>query len=680
MGINNLKINHSKHWEKALAIRMLAIDAVENANSGHPGMPMGMADVATVLFEKHLKFDSSDPEWFDRDRFILSAGHGSMLLYSLLYLTGYPGITIEDIAKFRQTDSKTAGHPEYGHIRGIETTTGPLGQGLANAVGFAVAERMLNARWGKHIVNHFTYVLVGDGCLMEGISQEAIAFAGKQNLQKLIVLWDDNGITIDGEVSKSCVTNQSERFKASGWEVILCDGHDPISIDVAITQAKKSGLPSLVQCKSHIGFGSPNKQDKASSHGSPLGQDEVSKIREIYDWSHAPFAIPRSLKQIWEQIGTRGNKQRIKWEQNFSKLPKAKILKFRRMFNNQVPNNFTSKINSLKRVTAEALPVMASRKASEYTLELINKILPETVGGSADLTGSNNTLTRTLGTFEPTNPGGRYIYYGIREHGMAAIMNGLALHGGLLPYGGTFMAFSDYARGSMRLSALMGLRVIYVMTHDSIGLGEDGPTHQPVEHLAMLRATPNMQVFRPADTVETIEAWEKAIKSTSTPSVLALSRQNLPTIRVKHTRKNLTSKGAYILKEAKNKKRVIILSTGSEVSIALTAREKLELLGIGVRVVSMPCWELFEQQDLQYRKKVLPTGPIRIAIEAGIEQGWEKWLYGERGSANKSAFIGMKGFGASGPATELFTKFQITVETVIEKVQYLLKLKSLDND
>ncbi|MDG2474816.1 MAG: transketolase [Paracoccaceae bacterium] len=672
MTINNLKDNYLDHWQKALAVRMLSIDAVQQANSGHPGMPMGMADVATVLFQNHLKFDSSNPEWHDRDRFILSAGHGSMLLYSILYLTGYPGITIDDITKFRQTHSITAGHPEYRYIRGIETTTGPLGQGLANAVGFALAERLLNAQWGKNIVNHRTYALVGDGCLMEGLSQEAITFAGKQQLDKLIVLWDDNGITIDGEVSKSCITNQPQRFESSGWDAFKCDGHNPDSIDRAITKAKKSPRPSLIQCKTHIGFGSQTKQDKASAHGSPLGEEEISKIREIYGWEYPPFEIPKNLKIKWEKIGARSRTLREDWEKHFSKLSSSKKQRFERVFNGQVPSNFSKKLNALKKEMALVQPNIASRKSSELTLKLINKILPETIGGSADLTGSNNTLTEGLGTSDPSNPNGRYIYYGIREHGMAAIMNGIALHCGLIPYGGTFMVFSDYARGGMRLSALMGLRVIYVMTHDSIGLGEDGPTHQPVEHLAMLRATPNTFMFRPADTIETIEAWETAITTVGTPSVLALSRQNLPTVRLKHTTKNLVSKGAYILNESKNKRRVLLLASGSEVTIALSAQEKLESMGIGVRVVSMPCWELFEKQDALYRKRVLPSGPIRIAIEAGVQQGWEKWLFGERGNPRKAAFIGMNRFGASGPAEELYKDFKITPQAILEKVEELL--------
>ena len=674
MSIKNLQENFSEHWKKAVAIRMLSIDAVQKANSGHPGMPMGMADVATVLFENHLKFDSSKPDWFDRDRFVLSAGHGSMLLYSLLYLSGYPDISLDDLKNFRQLHSKTAGHPEFGHLSGIETTTGPLGQGLANAVGFALAERSLQTQWGKNICNHRTYVIVGDGCLMEGISQEAISLAGKHKLEKLIVLWDDNGITIDGELSKSCITNQPERFIASGWDVFECDGHDPDSIDSAIKQAKISSLPSLVQCKTYIGFGSPSKQGKSSSHGSPLGEEEILKIRNIYEWDYAPFIIPSEIMLKWQEIGLKGKRTRLKWDQNFSNLSNTKQTNFKRIFNLETPSNFPKRINKLKKEVSKSVPKMATRKSSELVLGLINKIFPETIGGSADLTGSNNTLTEGLGTLDATNKKGRYIFYGIREHAMAAVMNGMALHGGIMPYGGTFMVFSDYARGSLRLSALMGLRVIYVMTHDSIGLGEDGPTHQPVEHLAMLRATPNMLVFRPADTVETIESWETAINSISMPSVLALSRQNLSTVRLKHTSKNLVSKGAYILKESKSSRRVLLLASGSEIMIALDAQKKLESEGIGTRVVSMPCWELFEKQELSYRKKVLPSGSIRVAIEAGVQHGWEKWLFGEGGNHKKAAFIGMSTFGASGPAEDLYDHFKITADSVVRKVKELAQV------
>ena len=673
MKIEDLQNKYPEHWDMAAAIRALSIDSVQKANSGHPGMPMGMADVATVLFSKHLKFDPKKPDWPDRDRFVLSAGHGSMLLYSLLYLSGYADITIQDLQNFRQLNSKTAGHPEFGHLSGIETTTGPLGQGLANAVGFSIAERNLRARWGKKLFNHKTYVIVGDGCLMEGVSQEAISLAGKQELGNLIVLWDDNGITIDGKVSRSCTTNQVDRFRASKWSVFECDGHNPDEIDAALILAKKSKLPSLVQCRTHIGYGSPSKQDDASSHGSPLGEEEIKKIRVIYEWPHLPFEIPTAIKTKWEGISQIGKEERLTWEKKFNTLSKNKKREFSRIFNSELPLGFEKKIRLLKKETSRVSPNIGSRKSSELVLKLVNKFLPETIGGSADLTGSNNTLTENLEILDNNNPKGRYIYYGIREHAMAAIMNGMSLHGGILPYGGTFMAFSDYARGGMRLSALMAIRVIYVMTHDSIGLGEDGPTHQPVEHLAMLRATPNMLVFRPADTIETIEAWEIALKQKNTPSVLALSRQNLPTVRAKHCTKNLVARGAYILKASKGRCKVILLASGSEVSIAIEAQKVLEKSGLGTRVVSMPSWELFKQQESSYKKKVLSKGPIRVAIEAGVEQGWERWLLGEGGSEKKSCFIGMKSFGASGPAKDLYQHFNITVENIVSKVEHIIK-------
>ncbi len=672
MDIENLQKRFPEHWEKATALRMLSIDAVQKANSGHPGMPMGMADVATVLFSKHLKFYSKYPNWPDRDRFILSAGHGSMLLYSLLFLSGYKDIELNDIINFRKIGSKTAGHPEFGHVDGIETTTGPLGQGLSNAVGFALAEEIIRARWGSKICNHKTYVVVGDGCLMEGISQEAISFAGKQKLENLIVLWDDNGITIDGELSKSCVTDQTARFSASGWSVFRCDGHDPESIDEALNLAKKSDLPSFIKCTTKIGFGSPNKEGKASSHGAPLGEDEIKKVRANYNWKYDPFVIPDHLTKAWGQIGSKSENSFKEWEYRFTKLSKTKRLKFMSELRGDAPNSLGMEIRKLKKSISEERPSMATRKSSEQALTLINDLMANTLGGSADLTGSNNTLTNNLGTFDASNRLGRYIYYGIREHAMAAIMNGIALHGGMIPYGGTFMAFADYARGGMRLSAIMGLGVIYVMTHDSIGLGEDGPTHQPVEHLAMLRATPNMVVLRPADTIETIEAWEIAIKNRSTPSVLALSRQSLPTLRVKHSQSNLSSKGAYVLQKATASRKVILLASGSELEIAVEAKKQLEINGIGTAVVSFPSWELFEKQDESYRKKVLPRGPVRVAIEAGVINGWERWLYGERGSEKKSAFVGMTGFGASGSAKELYNHFEITCQTVVNKVKDLL--------
>ena len=672
MNIEDLRKQHPDHWNKAAALRMLAIDAVQAANSGHPGMPMGMADVATVLFEKHLKFDASAPRWPDRDRFVLSAGHGSMLLYGLLHLTGYKDMSIEEIANFRQMGAKTAGHPEYGHAEGIETTTGPLGQGIATAVGMAMGEESMRARFGRKIVDHTTYVIAGDGCLMEGISHEAIALAGKQRLGKLIVLWDDNGITIDGSVEMSDVTDQMNRFSASGWSVFACDGHDPVAIDKAISQARQSPLPSLIACKTHIGFGSPAKQDTSGAHGAPLGAEEIARVREIYGWKSAPFEIPADIKQSWEAIGARGAAERAAWEDRKATLSERKQAEFERIIAGVAPKRLGSVVRALKKQISAEAPKVATRKSSEMALAVINPVMHETIGGSADLTGSNNTLTEELGTFDADNRKGRYVYYGIREHGMAAAMNGLALHGGCAPYGGTFMVFSDYAKGAMRLSSLMGLRVVYVLTHDSIGLGEDGPTHQPIEQLAMMRATPNLNVFRPADTVETAEAWELALSSEGTPSALALTRQGLPTVRTSHTNRNLTAQGAYVLAREEGKRQAILLASGSEVEIALAARELLQAKGIGTRVVSMPCWELFEAQDEAYRKRVLPAGSVRVGIEAAARFGWDKWLTGERGNSKKADFVGMEGFGASAPIKDLYKHFGITAEAVAAKVEALL--------
>jgi len=672
VNIEELRKNHPDHWNKATALRMLAIDAVQAANSGHPGMPMGMADVATVLFENHLKFDASAPHWPDRDRFVLSAGHGSMLLYGLLHLTGYQDMTIEEIANFRQMGAKTAGHPEYGHATGIETTTGPLGQGLATAVGMAMGETSMASRFGRKVVDHYTYVIAGDGCLMEGISHEAIGLAGKQGLGKLIVLWDDNGITIDGAVSVSDVTDQMNRFAASGWSVFACDGHDPDAIDKALRQAKQSPQPSLIACKTHIGFGSPAKQDTSGAHGSPLGAEEIAAVRKIYGWRSGPFKIPAEIKKSWEEIGAKGQAERVEWEARKATLSERKLAEFDRVIAGLPPKRLAPVLRQLKKQISETAPKMATRKSSEMALAALNPVMHETIGGSADLTGSNNTLTDGLGTFDADNREGRYVYYGIREHGMAAAMNGLALHGGCAPYGGTFMVFSDYAKGAMRLSALMGLRVVYVLTHDSIGLGEDGPTHQPVEQLAMMRAMPNLNVFRPADTVETAEAWEIALSSPNTPSALALTRQGLATVRTTHTGKNLTAQGAYVLAKEEGPRQAILLATGSEVEIALAARELLQAKGIGTRVVSMPCWELFEAQDEAYRRRVLPGGAVRVGVEAAARFGWDKWLSGERGNAKKADFVGMEGFGASAPIADLYAHFGITADAIVTKVEALL--------
>ena len=670
MEIATLRTRHPEHWQKACAIRILALDAVAAANSGHSGMPMGMADVATVLFEKHLKFDAAAPDWPDRDRFILSAGHGSMLLYALLHLTGYEDMTLEQIKNFRQWGAITAGHPEYRHAKGIETTTGPLGQGLANAVGFALAEENLRARWGAKIQDHYTWVIAGDGCLMEGVSHEAIGLAGKQQLSKLIVLWDNNEITIDGKVSIACVTDQKARFAASGWDVFECDGHDPEDIDRALSAAKASAGPAMVACRTHIALGS-SAQDTAKGHGALTDAQLLADTRKVYGWDHAPFVIPGEIKKAWEAIGAKGRKTREDWETRLKTLSAAKQSEFARIFALEMPKRLPAAIRKLKKEAAESAPKLATRAASENVLKAINPIVSETFAGSADLTGSNNTKTPDLGIFDPGNRKGRYLHYGIREHGMAAAMNGMALHGGVRPYAGTFMAFTDYARPSMRLSALMGLPVVYVMTHDSIGLGEDGPTHQPVEHLAISRATPNTLVIRPADLVETAEAWEIALEQTTTPTVLSLTRQGVPAVRTTHSTKNLTAQGAYVLAEAEGKRQVILIATGSEVSVALKAREVLQAQGIGTRVVSMPCMELFAAQPEAYRRRVLPAGPVRVGIEAAVRAGgWDRWLLGER--AKKSDFVGMEGFGASAPAEVLYREFGITPDSVAERAQALL--------
>lgn len=671
MDIKALASANPDHWARAACIRTLTLDAVAAANSGHSGMPMGMADVATVLFDKHLSFDASNPDWPNRDRFILSAGHGSMLIYSLLHLTGYKDMTLEQIKNFRQLGAITAGHPEYGHVKGVETTTGPLGQGIANAVGFAMAEEHLRATWGKKIIDHYTYCIAGDGCLMEGISQEALALAGRQELSRLIVMWDDNGITIDGNVSMSDCTDQKARFAASGWDVFSCDGHDPADIDRALTEAKASPRPAMIACKTHIAIGS-SAQDTAKGHGALTDPQLVADTKAAYGWTHAPFEIPADLKQWWEAVGRRGEEQSAAWEERFNALSAGKQAEFTRAFAGEMPKKLSATIKAFKKQLSDEQPKVATRKASQMALEVINTIVPETLGGSADLTGSNLTNTGGLGVFSPEDRKGRHIHYGIREHAMAAAMNGMALHGGIKPYGGTFFTFTDYARPSMRLSALMGIAPVYVMTHDSIGVGEDGPTHQPVEHLAMLRATPNMNVFRPADAVETAEAWELALSTSKTPSTLALSRQGLPTVRTEHKTKNLTAQGAYVLADAEGKRQVILMATGSEVAIAMEARDLLQAEGIGTRVVSMPCWELFEQQEESYRKRVLPGGPVRVAVEAAVDFGWDRWLFGERGKRDKGGFVGMPGFGASAPAGDLYAHFGITAEGVAAKVKELL--------
>ncbi|MFZ5961569.1 transketolase [Thalassococcus sp. BH17M4-6] len=671
MDIDALRQAHPDHWMRAAAIRALTLDAVAAANSGHSGMPIGMADVATVLFEKHLKFDAANPQWPDRDRFILSAGHGSMLIYALLYLVGDPEITLDQIKDFRQWGAKTAGHPENFLAQAIESTTGPLGQGISMSVGFAIAEEAMRARFGSKLVDHHTYVIAGDGCLMEGVSHEAIGLAGRQQLSRLIVFWDNNNITIDGKVDLSDRTDQVQRFEAAGWHVQEIDGHNPDEIDTAITAAKKSKQPSMIACKTHIALGHA-AQDTSKGHGALTNADQNAEAKAAYGWTTGPFEVPAEIKAQWEEIGKRGAADRDAWEARLEGLSAGKQAEFARTLSGTAPKKMSATIKALKKQVSESAPKVATRKSSEMVLEVINPILPETIGGSADLTGSNNTLTQDLGTFDTDNRKGRYIYYGIREHGMAAAMNGMALHGGIRPYGGTFFCFTDYARPAMRLAALMKVPTVFVMTHDSIGLGEDGPTHQPVEHLAICRATPNTLVFRPADTVETAEAWELALTQESTPSVLALSRQNLPTVRTEHKTKNLVSQGAYVLADAEGKRQALIMATGSEVSVAMAAREILHAEGIGTRVVSMPCWELFEAQEESYRKRVLPGGPVRVAVEAGVRFGWDRWLLGERGKREKAGFVGMDSFGASAPAETLYEKFGITAEATAQKVRDLL--------
>ncbi len=650
------------HAAMANAIRFLAADAVQKANSGHPGMPMGMADVATVLFSEFLKFDPLAPDWLDRDRFVLSAGHGSMLLYALLHLTGYPDMTIDELKNFRQLGAKTAGHPEYGHAQGIEITTGPLGQGIASAVGMALAERHMNARFGDDLVDHRTYVIAGDGCLMEGISQEGISLAGCLKLNKLIVLWDDNDICIDGPVSITSVEDQGARFKASGWNVDAVDGHDPDAVAKAIEAAKGSAKPTMIACKTTIGRGAPNKEGTSATHGAPLGEDEIALAREAMGWSHGPFEIPDNVSAAWRQAGGRGSAERQAWERRFAES-KAKD-DFERAMNGDLPDGWEDAIVAHKKAVSGEAPGWATRIASSKALEVLTAAIPELIGGSADLSGSVNTKTPSTEALSADDYSGRYIHYGVREHGMAAAMNGMALHGGIIPYSGTFLVFADYMRGAIRLSALMGLRLIHVLTHDSIGLGEDGPTHQAVEIVASLRAIPNFHVFRPCDGVETAECWALALSRRNGPSAMVLSRQDLPTLRTDHTDDNLSARGAYVLAEAEDGERqATLLATGSEVSIAMRAREILQAGGTPTAVVSMPCWELFDDQDEAYRKQVLGPGTIRVAVEAAIRQGWDRYIRSHGG------FVGMTGFGASAPAGELFEHFGITPAKVAEAVK-----------
>lgn len=661
------KVLGATHSEMANAIRVLAMDAVEAANSGHPGMPMGMADVATVLFSRFLKYDPTDSHWADRDRFVLSAGHGSMLLYSLLYLTGYPDMTMAEIKRFRQLGAKTAGHPEYGHAEGIETTTGPLGQGIANAVGMAIAEKLLAARYGKDVVDHYTYAIAGDGCLMEGISQEAISLAGHLKLGKLIVLFDDNQISIDGPTSLSTSEDQIARFKAANWDTQAVDGHDPEAIAVAIAMAKTTDRPSLIACRTVIGYGAPKKAGTAATHGSALGKDEVAGTRAKLGWSYAPFEIPDHILGAWREAGGRGASARREWQARLGKLDAAKRGEFDRIIAGKLPAAFDQTFADYKAKLLANPPTWATRKASQEILEVITAVVPEMIGGSADLTGSNNTKTKVEAVITPDDFSGRYLHYGVREHGMAAAMNGMALHGGIIPYGGTFLVFTDYCRPSIRLSALMGQRVIYVMSHDSIGLGEDGPTHQPVEHLAALRAIPNLLVFRPADAVETAECWQLALAERNRPSVVTLTRQNVPPVRTVPNADNLCARGGYVLAEAEGARRVTLLATGSEVQLAVEAREQLQADGIGAAVVSLPSWELFDAQPAAYRKSVLGDNTVCIAIEAASGFGWERYI------GTDGAMIGMTGFGASGPYEDLYKHFGITAEAAVQAARQRLK-------
>ena len=646
------------HKTLANAIRALAMDAVQRANSGHPGMPMGMADVATVLFGKFLNFDPDWPDWPDRDRFVLSAGHGSMLLYGLLYLLGYARPTLDEIKNFRQLGSPCAGHPEFGEMPGIETTTGPLGQGLAMAVGMAMAERLEAARSGLEVSDHYTYVIAGDGCLMEGISHEAISLAGHLKLSKLIVLFDDNSISIDGPTDLAVSDDQTQRFAAHGWHVQAIDGHDPEAIAAAITAAQGANRPSMIACRTVIGYGAPNKQGTASTHGAPLGEEEIAAARAELGWKAPPFEVPEPVLSEWRAFGARGQAKSAAWKERVAALPEAVRSDHERRLAGDLPADFPAAIADLKRQLAAEPQKVATRKASQIALEAINPVVQETIGGSADLTGSNNTKTATTAVITPEDFSGRYVHYGVREFAMCAAMNGMALHGGFIPYGGTFLVFTDYARPAIRLSAMMRQRVIFVMTHDSIGLGEDGPTHQPIEHLASLRAMPNLNVFRPADVVETLECWQLALQSKDTPSVLALTRQGLPQLRLDHTDDNLCARGGYEISACAGDPEITLIATGSEVHVAMAAQTLLDEEGIACNVVSMPSAELFDAQPVVYRNAVLQPNVIKVAVEAASPMGWHRYV------GPDGVVIGMRGFGASAPAGDLFTHFGITAEAV----------------
>lgn len=652
----------------ANAIRFLAIDAIEKANSGHPGLPMGAADIATVLFSRFLSYDPKKPDWPNRDRFVLSAGHGSMLLYALLYLTGYEDISLQQIKDFRQLGAKTAGHPEYGAAGGIETTTGPLGQGLANAVGMALGERLMNARFGN-LINHYTYVLAGDGCLMEGISQEAIAIAGHFCLNKLILFWDDNGISIDGAVSLADKTDQAARFAACGWQVLRVDGHDQEEIAAAIEQARRADRPTMIACKTVIGFGAPNKAGTNAVHGSPLGAAEVAATRKALGWAEPPFTVPQEILDNWRLAGLSAAKARVEWDKKFAALDIDMRTEFERLMRGDLPATFTEVMSAYKQKLCEEAPNLATRQSSQQALEVINALVPEVVGGSADLTGSNNTRTAQMRAIVAGDFSGRYIHYGIREHAMGAVMNGLALYGGFIPYGGTFLCFSDYVRPAMRLSSLMKLRVIYVMTHDSIGLGEDGPTHQPVEHLAALRAMPNHLVFRPADAVEVAECWELALQSRHTPSTMALTRQSVPALRKDYEEDNICALGAYELQTAGDEAKITLFASGSEVALIVEARAILEQEGIPTRVVSVPCFELFDKQPQSYKQALIGDSPVKIAVEAAVRQGWERFIGAD------GIFIGMESFGASGEIGALYKHFGLTAAAVIAAARAALPVE-----
>jgi transketolase len=646
------------HEDMANAIRALAMDAVEKADSGHPGMPMGMADVATVLFTRFLKFDAAHPEWPDRDRFVLSAGHGSMLLYALLYLTGSPGMELDELKRFRQLGSRTPGHPEYGHAPGIETTTGPLGQGLGNAVGLALAERLLNRCYGDEIVSHYTYCVAGDGCLMEGLSQEALSLAGHLKLGRLIVLFDDNHVSIDGPTSLSVSDDQIERFRASHWHTARVDGHDPEAIALAIENAKGvTDRPSLIACRTVIGYGAPSKAGTAATHGAPLGEAEIKGAREKLHWRHPPFEVPKPILAAWRAAGTRHRGAYEAWAQGAKRLDVSARARLTDPIDETVKAAIAAAIGAIKSDFTREGAKLATRQSSQKVLERLMPVVPGLIGGSADLTGSNGTLTKLHSVVKPGDFSGTYIHYGVREHAMAAVMNGLSLHGGVVPYGGTFLVFSDYCRPSIRLSALMGQQVIYVMTHDSIGLGEDGPTHQPVEQLAALRAMPNLNVMRPADSVECAECWELALLAKDTPTILALTRQGLPLLRTTDSKENLSAKGAYVLIEPEGRRDVTLIGTGSEVMLAVQAAKDLAKDGIKAAVVSMPCWDLFQTQDESYQNAVLGCAP-RVGVEAAAAFGWDKWL------GSNGAFVGMHGFGASAPAQDLYKHFGITAEAV----------------